>query len=198
MNWETLLSFGDSITYGARSYLGYPEICGSILEQRLEKHWHVINHSNNGYTTMDLIRSINPMLENFKTSYPSIITVLIGTNDVKTNVSMDDFRIAYNQLIIKLRLFSVNHNIILLKIPRFTKKVFYPYNYSMNDKVLAFNSCISSLGTEHGLKCFEFDFNDDDYFDGVHLNGKGCHTAATQLANLILKDKGFESTADLS
>ena len=37
MNWETLLAFGDSITYGARSYLGYPEICGDILGGKLDK-----------------------------------------------------------------------------------------------------------------------------------------------------------------
>jgi len=198
MNWETLLSFGDSITFGARSYLGYPEICGNILEKKLDKNWHVINHSNNGYTTMDLIRSINPTLENYKNNFPSIITVMIGTNDVKTHVSLDDFRIAFKQLIIKMRLLSVNDNIILLKIPRFTKKVFYPYNYSMNEKIKEYNLCIETLGTEKKLQCYEFEFADDDFFDGVHLNGKGCHTAAIQLSNLILKDKGFESISDLS
>jgi lysophospholipase L1-like esterase len=135
MNWETLLAFGDSITYGARSYLGYPEICGDILGRKLDKKWHVINHATNGYTTMDLIRSINPMLDVYKNSYPSIITVMIGTNDIKTHVSIEDFRIAYNQLIIKLRLVSIGNNILLLKIPRFTQKVFYPYNYTRKKKL---------------------------------------------------------------
>jgi len=198
MNWETLLSFGDSITFGARSYLGYPEICGDILEKKLNKNWHVMNHANNGFTTMDLIRSINPMMENYKNCYPSIITAMIGTNDIKKNVSIDDFKIAYKQLIIKLRLLSIENNIILIKIPHFTQKVFYPYNYSMNEKVKEFNACIEILGTENKLQCYEFEFADDDFFDGVHLNAKGCHTAAIQLSNLILKDKGFESTSNLS
>lgn len=198
MNWETLLSFGDSITFGARSYLGYPEICGNILGKKLDKSWHVVNHSTNGFTTMDLIRSIDPMLHNYKNNHPSLITVMIGTNDIKIHVHIEDFKIAYDQLIIKLKLLSINNNVILFKIPRITQKVFYPYNFSMNDKIKEFNICIDSLAVEHKLRVVEFIFDDDDFFDGVHLNPKGCHTAANQLSDMILKDKGFESTADLS
>ncbi len=198
MNWETLLSFGDSITFGARSYLGYPDICGDILGKKLEKHWHVINHSANGFTTMDLIRSIDPMLGNLKNSYPSIITVMIGTNDVKENISLDNFTIAYKQLIVKLRLMSVNNNIILFKLPPFTQKVFYPYNFSMNDQIMEFNVRIGELAKENMLRTYEFEFDEDDFFDGVHLNEKGCRTAAIQLTELILQDKGIESTPNLS
>jgi len=197
MNWETLLAFGDSITYGARSYIGYPEICGDILGVKLDKKWHVINHATNGFTTMDLIRSINPMLDNYKNSYPSIITVMIGTNDIKTHVSINDFRIAYNQLIIKLRLLSIGNNVLLLKIPRFTQKVFYPYNYSMNEQVNEFNSCIEQLAIENNLRSFDCNLADDDFFDGVHLNSKGCLTVAHQLSSYILKDKGIENSSNL-
>lgn len=198
MNWETLLSFGDSITYGARSYLGYPEITGSILEKKLDKSWHVINHATNGFTTLDLVRSLNTELSNYKSNYPSIITVMIGTNDIKSHVLPEDFKIAYNQLIIKLKLLAINSNILLIKIPRITQKVFYPYNFSMNEEILHFNSIISELGIKHDLRVIEMQFADDDFFDGVHLNPKGCRTAATQLAALILKDKGFEGSSDLS
>jgi len=164
----------------------------------IDPFWHVINHATNGFTTLDLIRSINPQLDNYKNSYPSLITVMIGTNDVKTHVTLSDFEIAYNQLIVKLKLLSVNNNIIVFKIPRLTQKVFYPYNYAMNDKIKEFNSCIESLAKMHKLRTFEFDFADDDFFDGVHLNPKGCQTAGMQLSNLILKDKGFESTSNMS
>lgn len=198
MNWETLLAFGDSITFGARSYLAYPEICGNILEQKLDKNWHVINHSTNGFTTMDLLRSINSELTNYKQNYPSLITVMIGTNDIKSKISKEEFKIAYSQLIVKLRLLSVNNNIILLKIPRFTQQVFYPYNFDMNTQITEFNSCIEALGAAHKLRCFELNFEDSDFFDGVHLNSTGSYSAAVQLSELILKDKGFESTSALS
>lgn len=198
MNWETLLSFGDSITFGARSYLSYPEICCDILSNKMNKSWHIVNHATNGFTTIDLCRSINPQLNNYKVLFPSIITVMIGTNDIKMNVNLEEFRIAYQQLIVKLKLLSVNNNIIVIKIPRITTNVFYPYNFSMNKKIIEFNGCIEELCKENSLRYIEFNFLDDDYYDGVHLNPKGCRTSGYQLANLILKDKGIETSSDMS
>ncbi len=198
MNWETLLSFGDSITFGARSYLGYPEICGDILSRSLNKQWNVINHSKNGFTTIDLVRSLNPVFTSFKESYPSLITVMIGTNDIKNNVSIKEFSIAYMQLITKLRLLSVNQNVFLIKIPRITRNVFYPYNFSMNGTVGQFNARIESIASDTGLRILEFNLADDDFFDGVHLSTKGSYTAANQLAELVLKDKGIAHTSVMS
>ncbi len=197
MNWETLLSFGDSISFGARSYLGYPEICGEFLSNTMEKEWHVINHSTNGFTTADLLRSLNPVMWDYKNSYPSIITVMIGTNDVKNNTSLTDFMMAYKQLIIKLRLMAVNNNIVLLKLPSLSKNVFYPYNFAMNERINECNAVIDNLAKDNKLRVLEFSFKEDDFFDGVHLNAKGSETAAMQLSAFILKDKGFESTPDL-
>lgn len=31
MNWETMITYGDSITSGARSNLGYPEYLAAII-----------------------------------------------------------------------------------------------------------------------------------------------------------------------
>jgi lysophospholipase L1-like esterase len=198
MNWETLLALGDSITYGARSYLGYPEICGHILSEKLDKKWHVINHSTNGYTTIDLARSLNHVMNDYKTLYPSIITAMIGTNDIKMKVSIENFKIAYNLLITKLRLLSVNNNVLLLKIPPIATKVFYPYNYSMNESIAEFNLYIEKLSMENGLRTVELNLNEDDFFDGVHLNEKGSNAVAFQIAEIILRDKGFESPSDMS
>jgi len=198
MNWETIMSFGDSITFGARSYLGYPEICGHLLEKFLHKDWHVINHASNGFTAIDLVRSITPQIANYQSYYPSVITVMIGTNDIKTNVSAENFQIAYKQLLVKLKLISVGNNIILLKLPRFTQKVFYPYTFSMNEKVTLFNDIIETLAKENEVRTFEFHFEDKDFYDGVHLNEKGSLSAAIQLSEFILKDKGIEGTSAMS
>lgn len=198
MNWETLLAFGDSITFGARSYLSYPEICSDMLSKKLNKSWHVINHSTNGFTTLDLMRSIDPQLMNYKSNFPSIITVMIGTNDIKQKIQAELFRIAYNQLVIKLQLLSVNNNVLLIKIPKITNDVFYPYTFSMNDEIKKFNEIIDEIAMKSNLRCIEFEFNDKDYFDGVHLNTQGTNTAAIQLYNYILKDKGFEGSSALS
>lgn len=198
MNWETLLCLGDSITFGARSYFGYPEIAGNILEEKLSKSWNIINHSTNGFTTIDLIRSLNPVSPLYKREAPSIITIMIGTNDIKNKTSIEDFTVAYNQIIIKAKLMAVNSNIVLFKIPRFTKKVFYPYNYSMNADVSRFNIVIEELAKENQLRTIDLDLEDDDFFDGVHFSAKGSLSAGKQLAEFILKDKGIESTSSMS
>ncbi len=198
MNWETLLCLGDSITFGARSYFGYPEIAGNILEKKLSKAWNIINHSTNGFTTIDLIRSLNPVSTLYKAEFPSLITIMIGTNDIKNKTSLEDFKIAYAQIILKAKLMSVNNNIILFKIPHFTQKVFYPYHFEMNETVKLFNKAIEELASTNNLRTLQLKLDDDDFFDGVHFNQKGSQTAAKQLANFILKDKGFESTSDMS
>lgn len=198
MNWETLLCLGDSITFGARSYMGYPEICGNLLEQKLSKNWNVINHATNGFTTIDLVRSLNPVLTAYKMEHPSLITIMIGTNDIKNKTSIEDFTIAYRQLLVKAKLMSVNSNILLLKIPRFTTQVFYPYHYEMNDTVVTFNAAIDQIAAEFNVRTFAMEFGDDDFFDGVHFNPKGSLSAATQLARFILNDKGFEGSSGMS
>src|SRR6185369_15883500 len=104
MNWETYIAFGDSITIGARTYLGYPEHVGKLLEQTTKKKWNVINHAESGYTAADLLRSIDRNLQNLKGDTSSISTLLIGTNDVKLGTDVNDFEIAYSLLLLKIKL----------------------------------------------------------------------------------------------
>ena len=40
MTWETYIAFGDSITKGARTYLGYPELVGHSLNTHLAGKWN--------------------------------------------------------------------------------------------------------------------------------------------------------------
>jgi lysophospholipase L1-like esterase len=123
---------------------------------------------------------------------------MIGTNDIKNETPLDDFIIAYKQIIVKAKLMAVNNNIVLFKIPRFTKEITYPYNFAMNSQVDAFNAVIEELSVQNGLRTIELELDDDDFFDGVHFSTKGSNSAAQQLANFILKDKGFESSSSLS
>lgn len=104
MNWETFMCLGDSITIGARSYCSYPEYAANELEKEIGNHWILINHATTGFTAIDLSRSIANNFNNLKNFQPSIITILIGTNDVKTNTSGEDFTIALNQIVLKANL----------------------------------------------------------------------------------------------
>jgi lysophospholipase L1-like esterase len=187
MNWETLLSLGDSITIGSRSYLGYPEYCGNFLSNETKKNWNVINHAVAGYTTIDLCRSIDKVYFNLKNAKPDIGTILVGTNDLKSKTSPKIFKISYEQLVTKLRLILGNNNIILIEIPKLINGVMLPYTIGMNELVEEYNKIIFSIAQENGLMYVKLEYKADLFFDGVHLNELGSEVVGKQISNYILK-----------
>jgi len=192
MNWETLMCFGDSITIGARSYCGYPEYAGNYLEKELGNKWNVINHAVSGYTAIDLHRYITNNFANLSSFTPSIVTVMVGTNDIKNNTFPEDFEIAYNQVLIKAKLIAMKRNVLMLKIPHLPSKVMYPYNFKMNEKISEFNKILSIMASDHDVRIAEFKISEDELFDGVHLNDIGSRNFGRQLAEYILLDKGID------
>ncbi len=187
MNWETLLSVGDSITIGSRSYLGYPEYCGWFLSGETKKKWNVINHAVAGYTNIDLVRSIDKNYQNLKSAKPDIATILIGTNDLKSNTSLKPFKLTYEQLVIKIQLIVGNNNIVVIEIPKLMNDVMLPYNIEMNSLIVEYNKIINSIARENGLKHIELSYSESLFYDGVHLNELGSENIGMQLSNYILK-----------
>jgi len=186
MNWETILSLGDSITIGSRSYLGYPEYCGAFLSKETKKNWNVLNHAVAGYTTIDLVRSIDKQYSQLKSAKPDIATILIGTNDLKANTSLKLFKITYEQLVTKTRLIVGSSNIILIDIPYLMNDVMLPYNIGMNKLVKEYNQIICSIANENNLRRMELQYDDSFFFDGVHLNEYGSEEIARQISHFIL------------
>ena len=191
MNWETYIAFGDSITIGAITYLGYPELVGNKLSVSLSKQWNVINHSVSGYKAIDLSRHIDFYFSTLKDQKTSVSSILIGTNDIKENTSPADFKIALNQVVLKVKLLTENKNVILFTIPEFVKGVMYPYSIWMNETVVLFNSIIKTVALEHAIRVFELKLSEEDFVDGVHLNAKGIENVSIQFSGFILKDKGI-------
>jgi lysophospholipase L1-like esterase len=190
MNWETYLAFGDSITIGARTYLGYPEIVGHQLSIKLNKQWNVINHAVSGFKAIDLARYIDLNFASLKLHQASVITILIGTNDVKENTTLTDFRIALNQIFIKAKLLN-NKHVIVFHIPAFHEGIMYPYKHEMNNTIFDFNKAIAEIAAQHQIRCFEFKHTIEHFVDGVHLNHNGNENFANQISAYILKDKGL-------
>ena len=186
MNWETLLCVGDSITIGSRSYLGYPEYCGGFLSDETKKNWNVLNHAVAGYTTIDLVRSVDRSYNHLKSAKPDIATILIGTNDLKSSTSLKLFKLTYDQLVVKMRLLVGNKNLVLVAIPRLMNDVMLPYNIGMNAMVDQYNSIIREIAQEHGLKYLELKFDATYFYDGVHLNEQGSEQIGLQLSDFIL------------
>lgn len=192
MNWETYIAFGDSITIGARTYLGYPELVGDKLIGILNKQWNVINHSVSGFKAIDLARYIDQHFSSLQAHKSSVTTILIGTNDIKEKTTVEDFKIALNQIIIKTKLLTINKNVILLTIPSFHKGIMYPYSMAMNETIMLFNNVINLLAKEHDLRVLELNHTESDFLDGVHLNQTGVKTFSDQISRYMLKDKGMD------
>lgn len=192
MNWETYTAYGDSITIGARSYLGYPELVGNSLSTHLSKQWNVINHAVSGYKAIDLARYIDKYYTSLKENQASISTILIGTNDIKEQTRLEDFTIALHQVILKVKLLTVNKNVVIISIPEFHKGIMYPYSIGMNETIKNFNVEIKKLAIQHQIRTLELKHTPDDFVDGVHLNNKGIETFSNQITTFILKDKGIE------
>ena len=186
MNWETLLCFGDSITIGARSYLGYPEYCGDTLQTQTGKHWMVVNHAVSGYTTSDLVRSIDQNWANLMQVRPEVVSLMIGTNDLKSKTSDQDFKIAYSQLLLKAHLLAGHSNLIVYQIPYLQEGVMLPYKLEMNRRIDELNSIILDLAHGQGYLTAKMQSDPSHFFDGVHLNGQGSLAWGKQLAQKIL------------
>jgi lysophospholipase L1-like esterase len=186
MNWETILCVGDSITIGSRSYLGYPEYCGDFLSKHTHKSWNVVNHAVAGYTTIDLARSIDKNFFNLKSIKPDIATILIGTNDLKSNTSLPIFRAAYEQVVTKVQLIIGNANIILLEIPTLMDGVMLPYNVGMNQTLAGYNAIIKDMAHTKGLIYAQMQYDASFFYDGVHLNESGSEHFGKQIADNIL------------
>lgn len=191
MNWETLACFGDSITAGARTYLGYPEYSADFLQREIGNSWNVLNIAANGFTTCDLLRNITADGYNIEQSNPDFFTLLIGTNDAKKSTSLNEFRIAYDLIVLKILLLTKHKNGIIISIPSFRRGLKFPYKYDMNTKVHEYNKTIVSIGRKYGLKVLDLELEDEDFFDGIHLNEKGSIKVAVQISNYILKEKGL-------
>jgi lysophospholipase L1-like esterase len=191
MNWETLLCLGDSITIGARSYLGYPDYAADFLKQKTAKHWLAVNYAVSGYTTVQLARHIVTNYDSLEALKPLLTTILIGTNDVKVGTDLELYKIALDQTILLAKLLTLNKNVMLFKIPQLGKGVMYPYNIEMNKRVDAFNNAIEEKAHEHNCKLVNLPITDTDYYDGVHLTEAGSKKVAQFLSDYICKERGI-------
>lgn len=185
-NWETLLCLGDSITIGARSYLGYPDHAADQLTKRTGRSWNVLNHAVNGFKVIDLARELDLRWTTIKSCAPSICTIMVGTNDLKGPTSTNDFDIAYQALVLKARLLMGNQHVMLFEIPQLGEDMMLPYRSDMLEPLAAFNTIIRRIATEQNVYLQRMEVAPDDYFDGVHLSARGAERWGEQLCEKIL------------
>ncbi len=109
MNYQKIACWGDSQTFGARTYGCYPLYLVRSLNEDSRYAWHVTSFCENGYTARDLWFRLGHDLMRIHDTYQACI--LIGANDVGNATPVELFAEYYGQLLTALTIakFRVVH-----------------------------------------------------------------------------------------
>jgi lysophospholipase L1-like esterase len=184
MNYQNLICFGDSQTFGARSYGCYPLFLAKFLSEDTPYHWRTINRSDNGYTARDLWFKINQEIDSVSDTF--ICCLLIGTNDVGNGTDIELFGEYYTQILrtLVIKRFKV---IVCGEIPpifpdghsffeQHTSALRLEYNKTLQQAVAKFPKA-RTVSLDHLTR--------DDYEDPVHFNEKGNISVARAFAKVV-------------
>ncbi|MDD5269055.1 MAG: SGNH/GDSL hydrolase family protein [Methylococcales bacterium] len=185
MNYQKIICWGDSQTYGARTYGCYPLYLAKILNEKTQYNWQAINFSNNGHTARDLWFRISHELLQIHDVYQACI--LIGTNDVGVNSSEHLFCEYYRQILSALQI-NQFHAVYCGVIPPIwpDAHAFFPAETKLRRE--RFNLLLRQVIEESPIaRLVEFPtITADCYVDPVHFNEAGNHLIAESFANAIM------------
>lgn len=109
MNYQKIVCWGDSQTFGARSYGCYPLYMIRALNSETRYTWNALSICKNGYTARDLWFRLSSDLLNIHDTKQAC--VLVGANDVGNSTPIDLFSEYYKQILdaLKIAQFRVVH-----------------------------------------------------------------------------------------
>jgi acyl-CoA thioesterase-1 len=174
---------GDSITESS----GYPE----NLQTMLGDSYRVGNFGVSGSTVRlnsDLPYMDQPAFEKAKAFQPSIMVIMLGTNDATENVtdSVKEFQSDYQKLVDECQVLESNPSIWLVKPPPISEN-----GLNLNDTNLKCDviPCIENVANELNLPIIDINAvmtNYPQYFmDGVHPSSEGAMLIANEINQVI-------------
>src|SRR6266568_3743662 len=112
---ERFLALGDSFTIGTGTTPGrsFPAVLARVWTERGRKVV-LANPAVNGYTTDDLISDELPLVSSFR---PTLITVLVGANDIVRGDSEDRYRRQLRSIYERIRVDAPDARVIALPQP---------------------------------------------------------------------------------
>ena len=119
-------------------------------------------------------------------------SIMIGTNDIKSNTPLWEFEIAYSLMLLKTKLIVGSNHIVLNKIPLLQKGVMLPYSLKMNKTIIAYNEIIEKLSQREGVILNSMPESSDIFLDGVHLNDLGSSLWGEALSDKIMELRNGE------
>lgn len=184
MNYNNIVFWGDSLTFGARTYGCYPMYLVDMLNSATPYRWRAINYGVNGYTARDLWFKVNWELEKIKDAYLSCI--LIGTNDCSALSENSIFRSYILQLLDAIYI-KKGKKIFLGEIPDIIQNAhpFFPKESIEKRKEL--NRIIHDIcADDNRLELVKFDLKPNCFEDSVHFNEEGNKSIARSFFTKII------------
>lgn len=185
MIYNTLICFGDSLTYGSRDEFGlsYPAELKRIITEEENVFISTINLGVAGETTADMLRRSYKEVKDYPDAKDIIL--LAGTNDARDKIPaklfMENFIGLYNDFkVLKKRVF-------ICTIPLKVSFGSPGYDWQTNDYIKNYNQEIK--GFFKG-KCPIIELEDLSkkcFIDGIHFNHKGNIEVANRVYKKIIE-----------
>jgi len=170
-------AMGDSLTAGVGTDT-YEESYPYVLAEKLAMNRGAIlkDFSLLGARTEDLIDK--NLLKSVIEDSPDIITVFVGVNDVRENISEKEFKSNYENIVNEL-VGGTSAKIYLINIPFIGSDTLYlpPYNFYFKDKTIKFNGIIKDIAIEHDLGYIDIASSTEEIFkrDGSYYSVDSFH-----------------------
>lgn len=185
MDYQKLVCWGDSQTFGARSYGCYPLYLGQFLNADTRYKWQVFSRATNGHTARDLwFRQSEDVL---KLADVHQACVLIGTNDVGAGSPLEVFGEYYRQLIGALEI-SGYRVVYCGEIPPIWPDGHAFFSRESEERRPAYNDCLREVVQASPIAKLVTlaDLGAECYTDPVHLNEAGNREIARRYAKAIM------------
>ena len=145
------VALGDSLTSGT-GVDSYNQSYAYLIAEKLAGKNNItfIDRSTPGFTTYNIKNEMLPLAISDK---PNIITLFIGVNDVRGNISKENFKNNY-EYILKNLTQKTSAKIYVVNIPFLgsSSLILPPYNYYFDYKTKRFNEIIKNLATENNVQ----------------------------------------------
>lgn len=168
------VSLGDSLTAGV-GVDSYKQSYPYLIAEKLSVKNNIIleNRSVPGFKSSDIKNMLLPIAISDK---PDIITLLVGINDIREDVSKKDFEKNYEQ-ILKILTQKTKAKIYIINIPFIgsSSLILPPYNYYFNFKTKEFNEIIKDLAQKNNVSYIDLyslttkEFKKSDSYYSVDL-----------------------------
>jgi len=186
--WNWVGCLGDSITFGARSSLGYPEYLSRTLREETGMLWPCVNLGVNSETTLQIMRRADRQLREFPDV--EIWCLCAGMNDCRELTPLRIWEETYRQLL--ERFVTLRKKVFVATMPPIVPgRGHLPYRKESREHWVWMNGTIMNLADTRRTPVVRLDGmveHEITMADSVHPTDAGSQWIADQFAKKILEE----------